>query len=358
MFSPGNKLSQLCDTEAGTTHSVPASLLLDRVLARASSLNSKLDRLSATASGRASLRTSRMQLQQLEQGTASSKKAEQSADGDRNHAINQTAGHPTNQTAGHSTNMTADYSTVQSAVQPGVLLDICLARASTLHETLDKLSAKVSGRRKSTDGDGADQSDDQLEEYRLAPTNNLPAQPAENDSTNSAQVARDPMNRLGQHAGNVSSSLPPASLQVNVINNEANDMAHYSPLDNADHDADHSGGQGSTDQNPTREASTIQVVTATDYSAQLAGVTIGQPANLADEDSSAKKADTIKVVTATDSTAQLAEVTIGQHAYLANDSSAQKADTILTIKMDTATDSPAQLSGVTIKQHAYCISCR
>ena len=173
--------------------------------------------------------------------------------------MNQTAGHPTKQTAGHSTNMTA--------------------------------------------GDKADQSEDQLEAYRLAPTINLPAQPAEIGSTDSAQLARDSINRLAQHAGTVSSPLPSASLQVNVINNEANDMAHYSPLGNADDDADHSKGQGSSDQNPTRKAATIQVVTATDYSAQLAGVTIGQAANLADEDSSAKKADTIKVVTATDSTA-------------------------------------------------------
>jgi CubicO group peptidase (beta-lactamase class C family) len=130
----------------------------------------------------------------------------------------------------------------------------------------------VSGRRKSTDGDRADQSD---------------------DSTDSAQLTGDSMTRLPQHAGNVSNSLPPASLQVNVIKNEAYDIAHYSPLDNVDQimesarlpddkvnqvtlaqykayktvvqhstaDADHSRGQGSTDQNPTREASTIKVVT-------------------------------------------------------------------------------------------------
>ena len=110
-------------------------------------------------------------------------------------------------------------------------------------------------------------------------------------------------------------------------------MAHYSPLDNADQsndvarqpddkvvkakvapnkadknvvehstaDADHSRGQGSTDHNPTMEESTTQVVTATDFPAQLEGVKIGQPAYLADEDSSAQKADTIlaiEVVTA------------------------------------------------------------
>ena len=108
--------------------------------------------------------------------------AEQSADEDRDH--------DTNTTAGHSNNQTADYSTVQSAVQPGVLLDICLARASTLHVKLDKMSAKVSGRRKSTDGDRANQSDDQLEEY----------------STDSAQLTGDSMTRLAQHSGNVSNS--------------------------------------------------------------------------------------------------------------------------------------------------------
>jgi hypothetical protein len=109
---------------------------------------------------------------------------------------------------------------------------------------------------------------------------------------------------LDQHEGDVSSSLPLALLKVNVIKNEANDMAHYSPLDNADQsndvarqpddkvvkakiapnkadknvvehstaDADHSRGQGSTDHNPTMEESTTQVVTATDFPAQLEGV--------------------------------------------------------------------------------------
>ena len=89
------------------------------------------------------------------------------------------------------------------------------------------------------------------------------------------------------------------------------------------------------------------MVTATDYSAQLAGITIGQPANLADEDSSANKADTIKVVTATDSTAQRAGVKIGQPSYLADeDSSAQKADAILAI------NNPAELAGVTVRKSA------
>jgi hypothetical protein len=82
------------DTEQNS-HSVPASRLLERLLARASSLHDKIDSLSATASGRAGPRTSQMQ---LEQGSAGSKTAEQSGDGDRNHASNQTAGHSNNQT--------------------------------------------------------------------------------------------------------------------------------------------------------------------------------------------------------------------------------------------------------------------
>ena len=64
-----------------------------------------------------------------------------------------------------------------------------------------------------------------------------PAQLTGNDGTASVQLARDCNNRSVQHTGDVSKSRSPsspASLQGNVIKNEANDAAHYSRIDDAD----------------------------------------------------------------------------------------------------------------------------
>ena len=69
----------------------------------------------------------------------------------------------------------------------------------------------------------------------------------------SAQPEGDSRNRLDQPEGDVSTSLPPASLQVNVVSIEENDMAYYSPSDNADQSMDVARDNMHKIHNPTIE---------------------------------------------------------------------------------------------------------
>ena len=248
-------------------------------------------------------------------------------------------------------------STITPACRPGAVLDRCLAQSQELLNKVDKLSTEVVAgspithqvqvcTNKTRDASAY------LPIGRVGPLVAGSLQVAETTQTGEQCAAVRHLAAETTH---------PIIHQVQVSTNKARDASDCLPTGSVatgqlaaePTDADHPRGQGTTDQNPTREASTIKVVTATDYSAQLAGVTFGQHADLADEDRSARKADTIKVVTATDSPAQLEEVTIGQHAHLADeDSSAQKADTILATEVVTAVNYPAELGGVKPGQSA------
>ena len=107
-----------------------------------------------------------------------------------------------------------DLSTDQSACKPRVMLDICLARASSVHERLDKLSGtyKVSGRRES-DQQEVTQTGNPKAMLGRDPSR-LSARLSRDDDTAFLQLARNWNNGPAQHTG------PPdslASLQVNEM---------------------------------------------------------------------------------------------------------------------------------------------